>query len=132
MSEITLALHPVAIKKSREEMVTYNLSYDDVLVRLFAHEQFNRLSEQLAVIDANRNMYFPSAAIAVDVTFDTQFYEQPLLCHALLTSYSIASIAYANVWQLLLATDIEAVMHASGLELRLTRRTNNRQVLPTI
>jgi hypothetical protein len=132
MGEITLALHPVTIKKLREEMVMYNLSYDDVLVRVFAHKQFNRLNEQLAVIDANRNRYYPSAAIGVDVTFDTQFYAQSALCQELLTSYSIASIAYPHLWTLLSQSDIESAIHASGLEFRLTRSTNYQQTIPTV
>lgn len=127
MSEITLLLHPVTARKLREEIATHSLSYDQVLERLFEHEQFNRLSEQLAAIPSNYYMYFPSTAIGVDVTFDTEFYAQSPRCAELLTSFAIASCHCANLWQLLLATDIEAALRYSGLEFRLIRRVGNYQ-----
>jgi hypothetical protein len=131
MSEITLLLHPVTVRKMRETLDEHTLSYDQILERLFSHEQFSSLSEQLAAIPASRNVYYPNEAIAVDVTFDTQFSAQSLLCHQLLTSFAIASCYYANLWSLLLQSDIEAAMRDSGLEFRLTRRASNyAQTLP--
>jgi len=76
-------------------------------------------------------MYFPGAAIAVATTFDTEFHAQSELCHQLLTSFAIATCQYANLWQLLLATDIESALRDGGLEFRLTRRTSGyQQTLP--
>ena len=125
MSEITLLLHSVTARKLREEMVTD--SYDQILERLVSHEQFNRLSEQLAAIDANSNMYYPSPLIATAISFETQYASQPERCHQLLTSFAIALCYRPDLWSLLLQSNIESAIHSSGLELRLIRRTSNSQ-----